>query len=164
MANDDKERSAERSAREELEVAQQERDRRREETEKEEAERDDAAKEHGAVKSALRDGEDAAERDVSDLDKRKLDNIRAMLGKEGGAAEVTKKYGAHAMGSPEARLAQQQLQRGLAREREAFERNAREQAEKAGHEKTKTPMRDRAIEQERQRQQDRERGVSSRGR
>lgn len=68
----------------------------------------EARKEQREFESQMRDASGQAERDTTDIDHDRLDEMRDMLSRPGGEAAVRKKHGEAAMSSPEARLVKQQ--------------------------------------------------------
>lgn len=128
-----------------------------------EAERlDEQRKEHAEVKSALRDGEDAATRDSTDIDAERLGNIKEMLSKPGGEQAVAKRYGRGAVSGPEARLARTQMAHAAGRETAAAKEAAADTAWKAAN--PPTPLRDRTVEALRERAAKEQERDTSRGR
>ena len=86
--------------------AQREAERRRHETDLEREQREE--REEREFNAQMRDASGQAERDTTDIDKDRLDEMRNMLSRPGGEAAVRKKHGEAAMSSPEARLVKQQ--------------------------------------------------------
>lgn len=123
---------------------------------------DKQREEHGEVRSSLRAGEDAAERDTADIDAEKLTNIKSMLAKPGGEAAVAKRYGQAAVNGPEARLARTQMAHAAGRETAAAKEAAADAAWKAAN--PPTPLRDRTVEALRERAAKEQQRDASRGR
>lgn len=68
----------------------------------------EARKEQREFEQSMRDASGQAERDTSEIDHDRLDEMRDLLSRPDGEAAVRKKYGDGAMNSPEARLVKQQ--------------------------------------------------------
>lgn len=86
--------------------AQREAERRRHETDLERAQREE--REEREFNAQMRDASGQAERDTTDIDKDRLDEMRDLLSRPDGEAAVRKKFGDGALNSPEARLVKQQ--------------------------------------------------------
>ncbi|WP_156527437.1 hypothetical protein [Gordonia sp. 852002-51296_SCH5728562-b] len=141
------ERSAER-----LDEVAKEIEQRREER----LEAEDAAREVAERRRELDEGERQAQTTRPDLDAGRVRAMRRELAK-GGDQAVRRRFGEAAVGSPEAKQARTQQRAQQRRGREAMERGVAEAEAKRA---SRTPLRDAAIKQQR----DREREPASRER
>ncbi len=122
-------------------------------------ERMDKAREVIEVRRELDENEKKSARTSADLDADRVSAIRGELAK-GGDRAVERRFGEAAVNSPEARQARTQQRAQQRRGKEAMERGV---AEAEARRARKTPLRDAAVKQERDRQQQRDR-EPSRGR
>lgn len=113
-------------------------------------EEEDKAREVAEVRRELDEGEKKVVRGNADLDGDRVSAMRHELSK-GGDQAVRRRFGEAAVNSPEARQARTQQRAAAARGRDAMERGV---AEAEAKKSSRTPLRDAAIKQQRERERE----------